>query len=537
MSTARRRVPELPLVHTWRVATAARVFVLALLLGQVIAAGELSRSWPTVLGLMALATCCSVAELAPMTPRLVVPLAEAAVASVLIASAAGPAGPVSAYLVVPVLAAGVRLGARCVPAVAIVSLVALVGSALLGLLLPGVFQDATHVGAGLPWLATGTGGGLLAAAQTRSARRAAAEQAPYDAAHRLVADLHSLVDRRALDLDVASTAEALLATLERHGVQRGSVWRRGDDGEPELLAATGPATTDGDRARAAGCLTAGRAAVGPGRVVLPLRVGEHVTGVLVGALPALAVPPAEDLQEEADELAVRLDTALLVERIQGMATSEERNRLARDLHDGVAQRLVALGLRIEDLIEPHREEDGDALIQDLRSEVTRIVQELRFSLFDLRHEHGDDDNLSATLSEYAHELSRGGQLRVHLSLDERGERLPRRTEGELVNIAREAITNVHRHAGAINLWVSLFSDGRRVRLTVEDDGVGAASAKPGHYGLQCMRERAERIGAHLAVASRPDGGTIVTVTSRSVAAGGRLVLRQPGADLTPWRQS
>ena len=95
MTAARRRAPELPLVHTWRVATAARVFVLALLLGQVIAAGELGRSWPTVLGLMALATSCSVAEMAPMTPRLVVPLAEAAVASVLIASAAGPAAPVS----------------------------------------------------------------------------------------------------------------------------------------------------------------------------------------------------------------------------------------------------------------------------------------------------------------------------------------------------------------------------------------------------------------------------------------------------------
>ena len=84
--------------------------------------------------------------------------------------------------------------------------------------------------------------------------------------------------------------------------------------------------------------------------------------------------------------------------------------------------------------------------EDLRAEITRLIGELRFSVFDLRHEVDEAGGLSGALSEYVRELSTHSDLRVHLTLDERGARLPRRTEAELLRIAQEAIGNVHKHA-------------------------------------------------------------------------------------------
>ena len=87
----------------------------------------------------------------------------------------------------------------------------------------------------------------------------------------------------------------------------------------------------------------------------------------------------------------------------------------------------------------------------------------------------------------------------------------------MLRIAQEAIGNVHKHARAINVWVSLTVNGTDVRLVVEDDGVGGRRPRTGHYGLHTMRERAERIDADLEVGTRHDGGTVVTLRSRRTA--------------------
>jgi signal transduction histidine kinase len=139
------------------------------------------------------------------------------------------------------------------------------------------------------------------------------------------------------------------------------------------------------------------------------------------------------------------------------------------------------------------------------------------SVFDLRHEVEDADGLAGALSEYVRELSKHSDLRVHLTLDEQGTQLSRSAETELLRIAQEAIGNVHKHAHAINVWVRLSTDASGFRLVVEDDGIGQASPRSGHYGLHTMRERAARIGATLEVAARPDGGTVVTLISAQPA--------------------
>ena len=151
---------------------------------------------------------------------------------------------------------------------------------------------------------------------------------------------------------------------------------------------------------------------------------------------------------------------------------------------------------------------------DLRDEISRVVSELRFSIFDLRHDVDEAGSFSGALAEYIREIGTRSDLRVHLLLDERGPRLPRRTEAELLRIAQEAIGNVRKHARAVNLWVTLTTNDTELCLVVEDDGVGAAAPRTGHYGLHTMRERAERINADLTLCPRADGGTTVTLRSR-----------------------
>jgi signal transduction histidine kinase len=273
-----------------------------------------------------------------------------------------------------------------------------------------------------------------------------------------------------------------------------------------------------DLATARQCVARARPAQRSGVAALPLRVGDHVFGaVVLGVGATLDAEQLQTAQVQTDEQAIRLETALLVEDVRSLATTEERNRVARDIHDGVAQRIVSLGYLVDDVAALCDDPASRQGAEDLRNEVTRLISELRFSVFDLRHDVGEAGSLSGALSEYVRELSTHSNLRVHLTLDERGVRLTRRHESELLRIAQEAVGNVHKHARAINVWVSLTVNGTDVRLVVEDDGIGGASPRTGHYGLHTMRERAERIGADLEVCPRRDGGTVVALVSRPVA--------------------
>lgn len=197
------------------------------------------------------------------------------------------------------------------------------------------------------------------------------------------------------------------------------------------------------------------------------------------------------------------------------ALREERRRVARELHDGVAQQVVALGYLVDDVACLVDTESARTAVIALRDEVSRVTHELRRSVADLRTEVGVEDGLadglSGALSSYVGELGHHCDLRIHLHLDERGARPPRHVEREVLRIAQEAIANVRQHARAINLWVRLTTDAHQLRLVVEDDGIGNVAPREGHFGLVGMRERAERIDGALEVGVRPDGGTVVTL--------------------------
>ena len=204
---------------------------------------------------------------------------------------------------------------------------------------------------------------------------------------------------------------------------------------------------------------------------------------------------------------------MLFDEVRGVATAEERRRLAREIHDGIAQELSYLGYVVDGLTADAKEHD-EGLTDELRSlrrEITRIVSELRLSIFDLRSEVDIHGGLGAALSEYVRSVGQQTEMTVHLSLDEAATRLPAETEAELLRIAQEAITNARKHAAATNLWVTLVVDPPSALLRVEDDGRGLGTGRHDSFGLSIMRERASRLRTNVEVAPREPRGTRVEV--------------------------
>ncbi|XTZ18353.1 sensor histidine kinase [Micromonospora echinospora] len=252
-------------------------------------------------------------------------------------------------------------------------------------------------------------------------------------------------------------------------------------------------------------------------LIVPLVAGVRTVGLVAleadvaQAYPAPVVAKVTALTRPA---ALRLEAALLFDEVRSLATNEERQRLAREIHDGVAQELVMVGYGIDNAlatVHDDTEETAESL-RTLRQEVTRVITELRLSLFELRSEVDRHGGLAAAIAEYARTVGASGGLRVHLSLDESTARLPAATEAELLRIAQEAVTNARKHAGASNLWVTCEVDPPYAQIEVSDDGQGIADQRPdGRYGLAIMAERAERIRGRLEIRPRQPSGTTVAV--------------------------
>jgi signal transduction histidine kinase len=252
-------------------------------------------------------------------------------------------------------------------------------------------------------------------------------------------------------------------------------------------------------------------------LVVPLVAGVRTVGLVTieadvaNAYPAAVVTRVTALTRPA---ALRLEAALLFDEVRSLATNEERQRLAREIHDGVAQELVMVGYGIDNAMAslPEEAKETGAELRTLRGEVTRVITELRLSLFELRSEVDRHGGLAAAMAEYARTVGASGGLRVHLSLDESTARLPAAAEAELLRIAQEAITNARKHAGATNLWVTCAVDPPFAQIEVSDDGQGIADQRPdGRYGLAIMAERAERIRGRLEIRPRHPSGTTVAV--------------------------
>ncbi|XVV14530.1 sensor histidine kinase [Actinoplanes sp. CA-131856] len=533
-------------------AVAARIVMLALVAAlTLIATGEVRQ-----LGWIALLAVAALPAFLSPDHRLFAPLGRFAEVTITglaagsIAAAADAHGTLDAgfgaevvlpYLTVPLLTAALRRrpteGAALL-GVAAVSLV--VGGTLIGEVSP--ITQPGFLAAGGQWLVLGAIITFAADTMRQLMQPTEPTPQPYAEATRLLTQLRSVA--RSLPgatLDPGGISEHLLEELRLvTPSDRSAVLSASGGGRLVVLAQTGAervdweTTLDADSAIADAWatqqpMTANRSQARSGRkgdtssLVVPLVAGVRTIGLVILETDVANAYPSSVVSEVTwvtDPAALRLEAALLFDDVRSLATNEERQRLAREIHDGVAQELVMVGYGIDNAQAtlPEGADETAEELRSLRSEVTRVITELRLSLFELRSEVDRNGGLAAAIAEYARTLGTSAGLRVHFTFDESTARLPAATEAELLRIAQEAITNARKHAGASNLWVTCTVDPPYAEIEVSDDGRGFADDRPdGRYGLTIMAERAERIRGRLKITPRHPSGTTVAVVLGSPA--------------------
>jgi len=291
----------------------------------------------------------------------------------------------------------------------------------------------------------------------------------------------------------------------------------------EVLKANGPLRLD-DRTKhpSSVALPPGHPPIGPLLGVPIVVKGRCVADIILTRVPGRKPFTQDDedtLVTIANQAAVAIENAKLYERVQSIAVLEERDRIAKELHDGLAQTLGYLNIKakaVEDLVAANRRTEAQAGLKEMREVVKEAYEDVRGAIFDLRATAMPCQDFIPALREYLHEFGLQHGFKTELVLDGYEDHLSPTAEIQLMRIVQEALTNVRKHARASRVWVKLESDDYRSRIIVEDDGQGFVSsqARPvgqPHFGLQTMRERAESVGGSLIVESNPGRGTRVTV--------------------------
>jgi signal transduction histidine kinase len=528
-------------------AVAARLLMLALVAGLIAAtdrgAGQLW--WVALLAVAGLPAMLAprhrvLGPLGRLAQVVVVALGASAVAAEAhwaLAPGAG-AGAVLPYLAVPLTAVALRRRtAEAVFLLAVAAVVLAISGALVMVDGERQITQEWYLVTCAEWLLVAALAAVLGGALQREVATRDERPQPYAEATRLLTQLRSVARQLpGATLDPGGIAEHLLDELRTvTRADRAAVLSASGGGRLVVLAQSGVDRVDWETSLDADSAIADawasqqpqtsnrsqsrsrRPGAEVSALVVPLVAGLRTIGlVALEADVAAAYPPpvVNRVAGLAAPAALRLEAALLFDEVRSLATNEERQRLAREIHDGVAQELVMVGYGIDNALATLPDEAGQTAeeLRQLRGEVTRVITELRLSLFELRSEVDRHGGLAAAIAEYARTVGQSAGLRVHLSLDESTARLPAATEAELLRIAQEAITNARKHAGAANLWVTCAVDPPYAQIEVSDDGQGIAEQRPdGRYGLAIMAERAERIRGRLEIKPRPPTGTTVAV--------------------------
>jgi signal transduction histidine kinase len=252
-------------------------------------------------------------------------------------------------------------------------------------------------------------------------------------------------------------------------------------------------------------------------LAVPLKTKTAVIGVLNVESDQLNAFDESDLavlQSLAHQAAIAIENAHLYERARELAILEERQRLARDLHDAVTQTLFSSSLIADVLprIWERNQDEGWQRLEELRQLTRGALAEMRTLLVELRPTDLAEAELGDLLRQLAEAISSRAQIPV--TVDVEGQRpLPTEVKIVLYRIAQEALNNVVKHSAANRVMVSLRYQPDRVMLYIADDGRGFdPSSIPGErMGLDIMRERVEAIDAALTIESEIGFGTQVKV--------------------------
>jgi len=251
---------------------------------------------------------------------------------------------------------------------------------------------------------------------------------------------------------------------------------------------------------------------------IPLLFQDRPLGIMNVTGPAwrkLTRTELRILSTIAYQVGIAIERARLAAESTRLARAEERARMAREIHDTLAQGLTAIALHLEGAL-PHLERDPERARERLERALAATresLEEARRSVLNLRTGLPAGKPLAAALGMLGRAFTAETGVRVYVRTTP-VRPLPLGVEVELFRIAQEALANVRAHASAHEVTITLRVAERAVSLTIHDDGQGfdPHAVGDGHHGIVGMRERAALVGGRLQVQSRPGGGTTLKVT-------------------------
>ncbi len=300
------------------------------------------------------------------------------------------------------------------------------------------------------------------------------------------------------------------------------------EGEERIAAASGPngafdpvggfATPDGDARRFV------RPDLRAGHLAAPLQRGGSTIGVLAigSATPrTYGVDDLETLSSLANQAAIAIENDRLQRELRGLAISAERERIAREMHDGLAQVLGYVNAKsqaVESLLADGRVADARGQMAELASAARSMYVDVREAILGLSTPLGEG-SLTGALDAYTRRFSEASKLAVSVesSSAHLGDDLSPEVIANVMRIVQEALTNVRKHAVAQRVVIRLATEETGLAITVEDDGRGfdpAGQPSPSdwpHFGRETIRQRASAIGAAVEWDSAPGRGTRLRV--------------------------
>ncbi|GAB3768077.1 signal transduction histidine kinase [Nocardioides ginsengisegetis] len=500
-----------------RLSAVARGFVLVALVAPVL----WSRDSPALVALAAVGAVWVLGTLAQARsgwPVMTTSTLEAATIGSICGFSIHTSLAVLGALAVPPFVAALRLGWRGMLLALSAELVAVVAIPVAAF---GALTGDQAFGA-FTWCMTGLGMGLIAGFVHATLEQENDPLAPYHYAQALIRELIDLSGGLSSGLEPVALGGVILSAVRDDLPAESTVLYvpRGDSLTPLITKSASDTDALGGAAEelAVEAWALSRPLVDGGVFAFPL-VSEAgtiavVAGVLSDRVDLKLIALEQKIAALSDRLAasaVHLDTALLFASFRDAATAEERRRLAREMHDGVAQDIASLGYLVDALAARAGSPEQAARIAVLRERITAVVAEVRRSVLTLRTTVGTSESLGTAIGAIARNLTEVSHVPIHVTLDERTTRLRPEVEAELFRIAQEAMTNAVRHAHATRIDVHCQVHAPAATITVTDDGLGLQQARSDSHGLEIMHERALLIGAHLTITDREAGGAAVTV--------------------------
>jgi PAS domain S-box-containing protein len=257
-------------------------------------------------------------------------------------------------------------------------------------------------------------------------------------------------------------------------------------------------------------------------LLVPMLADDRLVGAFaLPGTPDQGLPAKEPfLSALAGRAAVIIANQQLQVRAEELLILEERNRIAREMHDGLAQTLTQIRNRCEFITRILHVDQGRATseLEQVRADLKQSVTEVVRMINALRPLTLDELGLDGALRKLAEEFTIAGRLRIELDLPAEDPHLPPQIELTIFRVAQEALNNVVRHSGADSCWLTLHLTHGQILFSVQDNGTGFGLA-PGiplldgpHRGLTHIRERIRELGGILTVISTPGGGTQLVAT-------------------------